>query len=69
MEVSIQGDTNEAIKLNDESQKKNEKESESEAEEAMDVDGDKGIFNKLSIIYTITRWTSLSIMLMVFFMF
>ena len=52
MEVSIQGDTNEALKLNDESQKKNEKESESEAEEAMDVDGDKGIFNKLSIIYT-----------------
>ena len=69
MEVSIQGDTNEALKLNDESQKKNEKESESEAEEAMDVDGDKGIFNKFPIIYSLTRWTSLCIMLLFFCMF
>jgi len=41
MEVSIQGDKDEALRLTDESQKKNEKESDSEADEAMDVDVDK----------------------------
>ena len=50
MEVSIQGDKDEALRLTDESQKKNEKESDSEADEAMDVDVDKGNFNRLPII-------------------
>ena len=47
MEVSIQGDKVEALRLTDESKSSIEKESDSEIDEVMDADGDKGVLQFL----------------------